>query len=121
MNLAIAIALEGRRVILVDADLRRPSVHRILGCETTPGLTDVLVGAQDRNEALREFPGVPGLRVMTSGSIPPNPAELLNSIPMEELIGQLAAEAEVVIFDCPPCLPVTDAPLLSTKVDGVIL
>jgi capsular exopolysaccharide synthesis family protein len=121
MNLAIAIAMDGRRVILVDADLRRPSVHRMLSWEMAPGLTELLVGTRELGEVLREVPDVPGLRVLTSGAMPPNPAELLNSAPMASLIERLAELADVIIFDCPPCLPVTDALLLSAKVDGVLL
>src|SRR5262249_10820417 len=120
-NLAIALALEGRRVILVDTDLRRPTVHRLLECEMRPGLTDLLVGTAALEEALRPFPEAAGLRVLPSGAIPPNPAELVNSAPMEELIHRLSEEADIVLFDGPPCLPVTDAVLLSAKVDGVLL
>jgi capsular exopolysaccharide synthesis family protein len=121
LNLAIAMALEGRRVILVDADLRRPSLHRLLDMGMSPGLTDVLRGHCELAQALRPFPGLPTLNVITCGERPPNPAEMLNSQQMAELIAFLAEEVDTVIFDCPPVLPVTDATLLSTKVDGVLL
>jgi capsular exopolysaccharide synthesis family protein len=121
MNLAIAMALEGRRVILVDTDLRHPTVHRLLEWEMTPGLTELLVGAVPLEAALRDHPAVATLQVITSGAMPPNPAELVNSTPMAELIQRLTLQAETVIFDCPPVLPVTDAVLLSAKVDGVLL
>jgi len=121
LNLAIAMAMEGRRVILVDADLRRPSVHKTLGWEPSPGLTDVLVGSRELSEALRPFEAAPGLRILTAGAPPPNPAELLNSAPMEELLAQLAGDADMVILDCPPALAVSDALLLSAKTDGVLL
>jgi capsular exopolysaccharide synthesis family protein len=120
VNLAIAMAMEGRRVILVDADLRRPSLHRALDLPVAPGLTDVLLGSQPVEKALRAT-GVPGLQVLTSGPIPPNPAELLNSSPMSALIGELQRNADVVLFDTPPCLPVTDAQVLAPKVEGVLL
>jgi polysaccharide biosynthesis transport protein len=120
VNLAIAMAMEGRRVILVDADLRRPSLHRLLDLPSAPGLTDVLLGSRKVADALRST-DVAGLRVLTSGPIPPNPAELLNSGPMAAVIGELRGIADIVIFDTPPCLPVTDAQVLATKVEGVLL
>jgi capsular exopolysaccharide synthesis family protein len=120
INLAIAMALEGRKVILVDADLRRPSLHRALDLPSAPGLTDVLLGSRSIAEALRKTE-VEGLQVLTSGPIPPNPAELLNSGPMTNLIAELKEMADVVIFDTPPCLPVTDAQVLAAKVEGVVL
>jgi capsular exopolysaccharide synthesis family protein len=119
-NLAICMAIEGRRVLLVDADLRRPNLHRILELPQTPGLTDVLMGNQKLSEALQPTE-VPGLRVLTSGPVPPNPAELLNSTAMAHLVSELQSMADVVIFDTPPCLPVTDAPVLAAKVEGVLL
>jgi capsular exopolysaccharide synthesis family protein len=121
VNLAIAMARDGYRTILVDADLRRPSLHRMLAWAPAPGLTNVLGGAVDLHTALRAFPEVPGLRVITSGEIPGNPTELLDSAPMQELIERLAAEAEIVIFDSPPCAPVPDTAVLAPKVDGVLL
>jgi succinoglycan biosynthesis transport protein ExoP len=121
INLAIAMAMEGRRVLVVDADLRRPKIHRLIGSDMSPGLTDVLLGTSELSATLRPFPGVPGLQVMTCGEMPPNPAELLNSAQMAELVGYLAKAVDVAIFDCPPVLPVTDATLLSAKVDGVLL
>jgi polysaccharide biosynthesis transport protein len=120
VNLAIAMAMEGRRVILVDADLRRPSLYRVLDLPSAPGLTDVLLGNRKAADALRNT-AVVGLRVLTSGPIPPNPAELLNSGPMTALIGELRGMADIVIFDTPPCLPVTDAQVLAAKVEGVLL
>jgi succinoglycan biosynthesis transport protein ExoP len=120
VNLAIAMAMEGRRVILVDADLRRPSLHRALELPMAPGLTDVLVGSQAVEKALQATE-LPGLRVLTSGPIPPNPAEILNSGLMTALIGELQEKADVVLFDTPPCLPVTDAQVLASKVEGVLL
>jgi polysaccharide biosynthesis transport protein len=119
-NLAIAMAFEGRRVVLVDADLRRPNVHRLLDLPPNPGLTDVLAGQATLEEALQPTP-VAGLTVLTAGTIPPNPAELLNSEPMDRLIDALRMCSDVILFDTPPCLPVTDAQVLSSKVDGVVM
>jgi capsular exopolysaccharide synthesis family protein len=120
LNLAIAMALDGKRVILVDSDLRRPSIHKRLNLPQGPGLTDVLVGQAEVEEVLNATE-VAGLRVMTAGPIPPNPAELLNSAPMDRLIEQLRDLADVVIFDSAPCIPVSDSIVLSPKVDGVVL
>jgi capsular exopolysaccharide synthesis family protein len=114
------MAFEGKRVILADADLRRPNVHRLMGLEPAPGLTDVLAGQADLEDALHPT-DVPGLSILPSGVIPPNPAELLSSEPMDRLIDALRQCADVVIFDTPPCLPVTDAQVLSSKLDGVVL
>lgn len=120
INLAIAMAMEGRRVVLVDADLRNPGIHRILDLPAAPGLTEVLQGAQPLESALRSVQAE-GLLVLTSGSLPPNPAELLNSPSMKRLIEQLSSLAEVTLFDTPPCLSVTDAQVLAAKVDAVLL
>jgi tyrosine-protein kinase Etk/Wzc len=121
VNLAIAMAASGRRVILVDADLRRPTLHRFVGWEPSPGLSEVLSDSYPLLPSLRPFPGVPGLQLLTSGALAPNPAELLESAGMERLIKRLADAVDAVILDCPPCLPVTDAAVLSAKVDGVLL
>lgn len=120
VNLAIAMALERRRVILVDADLRRPNLHRLLKVEQSPGLSDLLVDRVPVEDALQRT-AIEGLQVITSGPRPPDPAELLNSMRMSELIKQLSKMADMVIFDTPPCLPVTDAQVLATKVNGVVL
>jgi polysaccharide biosynthesis transport protein len=120
VNLAIAMAMDRRRVILVDADLRRPSLHRLLRVEQSPGLSDLLVERVPVEDALQRTE-VEGLHVITSGPRPPDPAELLNSARMGDLIKQLSKMADIVIFDTPPCLPVTDAQVLATKVNGVLL
>src|SRR5207245_1056375 len=108
VNLALAVAMDGRSVILVDADLRRPSLETMLGLPRSPGLTDVLTGQCSVEDALQAIPDRQ-LLVLTSGPIPPNPAELLNTAGMESVIQQLRERASMVIFDTPPCLPVTDA------------
>jgi capsular exopolysaccharide synthesis family protein len=107
-------------VILVDADLRRPTLHRLLQVEQAPGLSDLLLSRASLEEALQES-AVEGLRVVASGLRPPDPAELLNSARMGELIRQLGSLADIVLFDTPPCIPVTDAQVLATRVDGVVL
>jgi protein-tyrosine kinase len=119
LNLAIAIAQAGQKTILVDADLRKPVVHKRLGLNNEIGLTNILMHGP-AEEALQET-GIPNLRVVTSGPIPPNPAEMLASGMMDKVRDFLKDRAEMVIFDCPPVVAVTDAAVLSRKVDGVIL
>ena len=118
-NLAIAMALDKRNVILVDADLRRPRVHEVFGLSQHMGLTHVLVGQAKLDDVLKET-HVPGLRVLTAGVQPPNSAELLNSPLMDDIMSDLRERAEVVIFDSPPCLAAADTQILSAKVDGVL-
>ncbi len=118
-NLAIAMALDGRKVILVDADLRRPTVHEKFGVRNTPGLTNVLVGSMSIDKALQDTE-VDNLKLMTSGPIPPNPAELLNSRAFEQVHEMLKERADLVIFDSPPCLSVADAQVLAANVDGLV-
>jgi capsular exopolysaccharide synthesis family protein len=118
-NLAVAMALDGKSVILVDVDLRRPTLHAKFELEQRPGITNVLVGQCPLAEALQET-SVPGLRVLTSGPLPPNPAEILNSRAMRQVHDSLREMADVVIFDSPPFLASADAQVLSAEVDGVI-
>jgi capsular exopolysaccharide synthesis family protein len=118
-NLAIAMALDGRRIILVDADLHRPQLDGLFGLAKQPGLSNVLVGQAALQDALQAT-DIPGLRVLTCGVLPPNPAELLNSQAMDELLEAMKADSDMVIFDSPPCLATADAQVLSAKVDGVV-
>lgn len=119
INLAIVMAQLGRRVVLVDADLRRPRVHRAMGISNVMGLSDVL-----RNHATIKEVGQPwgnsNLVVITSGSLPPNPAEVLSSDRMNEVIDELKGIADMVIIDSPPFL-LADASVLSARSDGVLL
>lgn len=118
-NLAIAIAQAGKSVILVDADLRRPELHKLFGASNQVGLTNVLLGSAGL-EALQATK-VGGLRLLTSGPLPPNPAELLSSSDMERVIGLLGSNADVVIYDTPPAMAVTDAAVLGAKIEGMLL
>jgi capsular exopolysaccharide synthesis family protein len=120
-NLAIVMAQSGRRVVVVDSDLRRPVIHRAFGVSNNHGLSDVLVlGIRDVVQHLQET-GVENLWVLPAGTIPPNPAELLGSQRMKALIEQLTTFADVVLFDSPPSLVVADSAILGTSVDGVLL
>ncbi|HEX4685265.1 MAG TPA: polysaccharide biosynthesis tyrosine autokinase [Nocardioides sp.] len=119
-NLAAAIAIGGQRVTLIDGDLRRPTVADSLAIVDGAGLTDVLVGRVTPDEVIQDHPDVPGLRILASGAIPPNPSELLGSKAMQALVTELADDA-MVIIDAPPLLPVTDAAVLTRSADGAIV
>ena len=119
-NLAVVMAQSGARVILVDADLRKPRQHRIFGVPRQPGLAEALRGGY-APELLRPVPGVPNLRLLTSGETVPNPAEILGSQRMRQLVEQLHAEADFIIFDTPPLLAVTDAQIVGHLADGALL
>jgi capsular exopolysaccharide synthesis family protein len=118
-NLAAAMALTELRVLVVDADLRRPNIHRIFGFEQDDGLTNSLL-ERTMDGRLKEAEPA-GLRVLTSGDSPPNPAEVLGSARMQELLVDLQHQADMVLIDCPPVLPVADTNLLAPHVDGVLL
>jgi capsular exopolysaccharide synthesis family protein len=118
-NLAIVYAEAGKRVVLVDADLRRPRLAEYLDLEGAVGLTNVLVGQVRLDTALQQWGG--GISVLPSGSIPPNPSELLGSRHMAELLHTLEGRFDAVIIDTPPLLPVTDAAVLASTVDGTVL
>lgn len=120
VNLAAAIALSGQDVTLVDGDLRRPNLAPLLGLDETIGLTDVLAGRVKLSDALQAHAEFEGLQVLTSGTKPPNPSELLGSHAMRSLIGDLAKQGYVII-DAPPLLPVTDAAILGHGADGALI
>lgn len=119
-NLAIAMAQSGKSVCLIDADLRRPRIADYLGLEQNVGLTTVLIGSASTNDALQPW-GDENLFVLTSGSIPPNPSELLGSLELTALVDQLRSAFDTVIIDAPPLLPVTDAAVLSRHGYGVLM
>jgi succinoglycan biosynthesis transport protein ExoP len=121
VNLAIMLAESGTRVLLLDADLRRPRVAKYLGMEGSVGLTGVLTGRVELEDAIQSWGPAGQLRVLTSGRNAPNPSELLGSPTMEKLLARLEAEYEVVIIDAPPLLPVTDASILAASTSGVLL
>jgi len=120
-NLAITAAQAEKKVYLVDCDLRRPTLHQLFGVSNEVGLTNMI-----RDETLRDSPPLqetkaPGLWLIPSGPLPPNPSELLGSKRMEEIIARLKGQADLVLFDAPPSNIVTDAAVLASKVDGVLL
>jgi len=136
-NLAMTMAQLGKRTLLVDCDLRKPAVARLFGLDKEPGLTEVIVGNYQWSEIVRtvtdivtggmgmedimQTQGISNLHIITSGSVPPNPAELLNSRKMNEFIEAVNQAYDVVLFDAPPVLHVTDAAILGKNVDGALM
>jgi capsular exopolysaccharide synthesis family protein len=136
-NLAMTMTQLGKRTLLVDSDLRKPTVARMFGLDKEPGLAEVIVGNYEWREVIRtvtdivtggigmedlmKTQGISNLHIITSGAIPPNPAELLNSGNMMEFIKEVSEVYDIVLFDAPPVLHVTDAVILGKKVDGVLV
>ncbi|MHB1132150.1 MAG: tyrosine-protein kinase domain-containing protein [Chloroflexota bacterium] len=120
-NLAVINAIAGRSVILVDADLRRPSAHKFFGLDNAAGLTNLLLRQGLPLETALQATSIAGLRLMASGPIPPNPAELLASPRMAALVEALQATADLIIFDSPPLLAVSDPVILGAQLEGLAL
>jgi capsular exopolysaccharide synthesis family protein len=118
-NTAVVQAQSGKQVIMVDCDLRKPVQHKIFGLQNQ-GLTNALVENRPAVELLQES-GIPNLRILTSGPIPPNPSELLGNPKMEQVILELRPECDLLLLDAPPVIAVTDACVLAAQVDGVVL
>jgi polysaccharide biosynthesis transport protein len=121
LNLAIVLAQKGARVLLVDADLRRPSIHKTLGMGPKPGLSNVLTANMDLETAIVRSAILPSLFLLPAGTPPPNPAELLASGNMKTVLAQLREQYDHVVIDTPPTLSVTDAVVISTAADQVVL
>ncbi|WP_420490703.1 CpsD/CapB family tyrosine-protein kinase [Neobacillus drentensis] len=119
-NLAIVLAQQGKMVLLVDADLRKPSVHYAFNVSNIDGLTSVLTKDISLVEAISKT-NIPNLDILTSGRIPPNPSELLDSKTMEIIMEELKELYDFIIFDTPPILRVTDSQIMANKCDGVVL
>ena len=120
INFAVMLAQQGERVLLVDADIRRPALHRAMDVLREPGLTNLLVGEADIREAVR--PNVlPNLDVLPSGPFPSNPSEMLNSKKMKRLLKEFEGTYSHIILDSPPILAVTDSAMLGTHTDGMVL
>jgi polysaccharide biosynthesis transport protein len=137
VNLAITMAQNGQRTLLVGANLRRPSLHRFFGIEREPGLSDILVGNARWRDCIRTVadilmgrfemedimasPGLDNLHIIESGPIPANPSELLSTPTMTQFLREVRDEYDVVLIDTPPVLPVTDSAIVAGQADGVIL
>ncbi|MFW2390340.1 MAG: GumC family protein [Polyangiales bacterium] len=119
-NIAIALAQSGQRVLLVDADLRRPRIHKAFGLDNHTGLTNTLVGDRTLAQVSRDV-GIDKLSVVTCGPLPPNPAELLHTQQFSRLLEEAASEYDRVIFDSPPLRAVTDAAILAPQCGGALL
>jgi non-specific protein-tyrosine kinase len=119
-NLAASLAQSGRKVILVDTDLRKPRLHQAFNLERGVGFTNLVVNQQETLEAALQETPIRNLRVLTCGVVPPNPSELLHSWRTLHLMDQIKEHADVVIYDSPPAATVTDASVLASHVDGVI-
>jgi capsular exopolysaccharide synthesis family protein len=120
INLAVAFSDFGRRVLLIEGDLRRPRIASYLGLEGAVGLTNVLAGEVGLVDVLQPW-GRGGMTVIPSGTLPPNPSELLGSPAMSELVAHLRKSYDIIIIDAPPLLPVTDAAVASSLADGVVV
>lgn len=120
-NLGVVSALAGLKTVVVDADMRRPRQHEILGQCTSRGLSSLLVGEVAEVDQVLQATGTEGLALLPCGTVPPNPAELLGSSRMAEILTELGARADVIILDTPPLLSVADAGILASQVAGVIL
>ena len=121
INCAVVLAQKGVRVLLIDADLRRPSIHKTLGMGPRTGLSNVLTGSTTLEQAIVRTPILPNLYILPAGTPPPNPAELLASTNMRDVLAQLREEYDHIVIDTPPSLSVTDAVVLSPRADAVVL
>ncbi|MBV9830860.1 MAG: polysaccharide biosynthesis tyrosine autokinase [Marmoricola sp.] len=120
VNAALAMASAGQRVLLVDGDLRRPQVHTMLNLEGSVGLTTALVGQSTLEDVIQTH-AASGLHVLTAGQLPPNPAELLQSHAMTDLLTRVRGMFDIVVIDTPPLLPVTDAAVMAAQTDGAVV
>lgn len=120
INLAIALAMDSKRVIIIDADLRRPSMHSYFGLSRDKGLTNVAVGTLSLQEAIQQT-ATEGVFLLASGPLPPNPPEVLNSLGVRKVIQELTELYDMVIIDAPPTAGLSDASVISTCVDGVLM
>ncbi len=137
VNLAITLAQEGQQILLVDADLRKPTIHKRLGLRQDPGLADALIGGTPWKDSVRtvtdlmlgslgvdlviNIPGIDNLHILTSGSASGSPSEFLNLNRITDLIAEMQEHYDLILFDTPPILPVTDAVTISSRVDGTVL
>ncbi len=119
-NLGVVLAQQGKRVLIADTDLRKPTVHYTFRVMNTRGLTNVLTRQAELTEVTLETE-VPNLEVLTSGPVPPNPSELLGSKAMDTLIEEALSHYDVILFDCPPVLAVADSQIIANKVQGTVL
>ena len=120
-NMAITYANLGKKTLLIDTDLRRPVVHKVLDLKKDPGITNYLAGATDDFDGLVQQTDIDNLSVVTSGLIPPNPSELLGSNKMSSLVKKLEETWDIILFDSPPLVAVTDATMISKEIDKIVI
>lgn len=118
-NLAYTFFQSGKRVLIIDCDLRKPSLHRKFNVSNEVGLTDVLVGTSELNKVMKKIDD--NLYLLTTGTLPPNPAEIIGSNTMENFLDECKINFDYIILDTPPLLPVTDSKLLAIKADATVL
>ena len=121
INCAVVLAQKGIRVLLIDADLRRPSIHKTLGMGPRSGLSNVLTGSATLQQTITRSPVLPNLFILPAGTPPPNPAELLASANMRDVLEELRGQYDHIVVDTPPTLSVTDAVVLSPRADAIVL
>ena len=121
INTAVTLAQAGADVVIIDCDLRRPRLHSHFSMENTTGLTNYLSGERNTEHLMKPYPDLPNLKVITSGPIPPNPTELLSSTDMKNLLQYLKGNFNHIIIDSPPAISFTDAAIIATLVDGVVM
>lgn len=120
-NLAVTYAQQGKKVILIDADLRKPSLQQVFRTENVNGLTDILMKKITVTDGIQEVDGIPGLHMIPAGFIPLYPAELLSSQNMTELLERLSEIFDIILIDTPPVLVATDAQIISSICDGMLI
>jgi polysaccharide biosynthesis transport protein len=121
LNAAVTLAQEDARVLLIDADMRRSSLHRSLGLESQPGLSAVLTGSRTLEECIAQIEQLPNLHLLPGGALPPHPAELLGSPAMKNLLQQCREKYDFIVIDTPPVLTVTDGVILAAEADATVL
>jgi len=119
-NLAVTFAQGGKKTLILSCNLRHPTVHKIFGVRKKTGITDILVGNLPWREALQD-PGIDNLKILAAGPYPPHPAEILDSPQFVKLLDEVRQAFDIILIDSPPVLPVTDAAIIGSKVDGVVL
>lgn len=119
-NLAVVLAANGHKVLVVDCDMRKPRIHKAFELSNKKGLSDLLVKGDDYKAYLHEIEGS-DMEVLTAGKIPGNPSELLHSKAMKSVVEQMKEDYDYILFDTPPILPVTDAAVMSSYIDGAVL
>src|ERR1700691_1694921 len=121
INVAVVLAQKGVRVLLIDADLRRPSIHKTLGMGPCSGLSNLLAGSTTLEQAITRTTILPNLFILPAGTPPPNPAELLASADMRDALAQLGEKSDHIVLNTPPSFWVPDAVVLSRRADAVVL